>query len=129
MNVGITEVHLRLVDQGNVRAYASVLLGGEWVLRNLRIIRRADGTHFVSMPNEEVTVRCPTCHVTNRATANFCNQCGIELPACVDRQFRDQAFPVNARVRVNFEAIVLAEYTKVSAVPVLVSVPPINLRG
>lgn len=119
MNVPITEITLSVVQDGNVVGYGSITLGGEWAIRNIRVIRRTDGTVFVAMPSEETTARCAKCQLANRISAAFCNRCGGSLPPNTANRFRDLAFPVNKNVRSHVEMLILAEYARLSGTVVM----------
>lgn len=114
MNVEVTDVAIQLAQDGNVVAYGSITLGHEWALRKVRVIKRPDGSLFVAMPSEEETTRCPGCVFGNRLSALFCNRCGVKLPTTDVRRFRDLAFPVSPAVRESAEAVILAEYARLS---------------
>lgn len=105
--VEITAVELIQARDGNVCAYGQVTLGDEWIIRDMRVIERPDGSRFVAMPCEEFTEKCPKCRCVNRASSNYCNGCGTALTPQTLRRFRDLAFPVNARVRRRLEERIL----------------------
>ncbi len=60
--MNITEIRVKLVG-GNaerLRAFCSMTLDGDFVIRDLKVI---DGTNgpFVAMPSRKLTDRCPKC--------------------------------------------------------------------
>ncbi len=115
----ITEVRIRLLEgrRDRLRAYATITLASEFVVRDLRIIEGARGI-FVAMPSRRLADRCPRCGGKNHLRASFCNECGSRLPASrVPRDSTgrmrlhcDISHPVNRESRERMEAIVLARY-------------------
>ena len=76
----ITQVRVKLVT-GNrqLLAYADIVLDGCFIVRDLKLLSSRMGT-FVQMPNKRLTARCPQCLFKNHLMANYCNECGSELP-------------------------------------------------
>ncbi|MCK6455026.1 MAG: SpoVG family protein [Phycisphaerae bacterium] len=76
----ITEIRVRLVDGGaeRLRAFASITLDGDFVIRDLKIIDGVNG-YFVAMPSRKLAYRCPKCSHKNHLRARFCNECGAKL--------------------------------------------------
>jgi stage V sporulation protein G len=107
----ITEVRFKLVEShsggGNrLRAFCTVTLDDEFVVRDLRIIEGQNAC-FVAMPSRKLRDRCPRCGNKNHLRAKFCNECGLRLNenrAPRDREGRvklhsDVAHPLNAHCR------------------------------
>lgn len=104
----ITEIRIKLMDEPSerLRAFCSVTLDGQFVIRDLKIIEGTSGP-FVAMPSRKLTARCPGCRTKNHLRAQFCNQCGLKLKN--DRTPRDEdgraklyadiAHPINSRCR------------------------------
>src|SRR5262245_24194249 len=76
----ITEVRVRLVNGGaeRLRAFCSVTLDGDFVIRDLKVIDGTNG-HFVAMPSRKLAYRCGRCGNKNHLRAKFCNECGGKL--------------------------------------------------
>lgn len=115
----ITEVKIKLVEEGEdrLRAFCSITLDGEFVVRDLKIIQGGRG-NFVAMPSRKILERCPRCPGKNEARAKFCSNCGNPLPVTVQttegrpRLFADIAHPINAKCRDRIEAAVLAAFAE-----------------
>lgn len=122
----ITEVRIKLLDsrRDKLQAFASVTLGNEFVIRDLKIIGGAKG-YFVAMPSRKLADRCPRCGGKNHLRASFCNDCGGKLR--VDRAPKDErgrarlhadvAHPINQTCRdyLQGEIILAFEREKVRA--------------
>ena len=115
----ITEVRIKLVENGNerLRAFCSVTLDGDFVVRDLKVIDGANGP-FVAMPSRKLMDRCPRCSAKNHLRARFCNECGAkfnENRAPKDAQGRaklhaDVAHPINAACRERVQKAVVDAY-------------------
>lgn len=79
----ITEVRVSLRDDPKLKAFASITLDGEFVIRGLKIIAGKDGT-FVAMPSRKRK----------------------------DGQHQDVAHPINNNARNEMERVVLEEYER-----------------
>lgn len=118
----LTEIHIKLADShernDRIRAYVTVVVGAELVVRDLKIVETQGGRLLVCMPNRELRSACPTCHVKVGVRARYCPWCGSELPA--DRgwtdpkgrtnHFTDVCHPINAAVRADFDGQVIEAY-------------------
>jgi len=122
--VNITEVKVkRIEDKRNerLRAFCTVTIDGEFVVRDLKIIEGAKGT-FVAMPSRKLVDRCPSCGGKNHLRAKYCNDCGARLAdnrAERDEQGRaklhaDIAHPINSRCREELQRVVLQAYKEES---------------
>jgi stage V sporulation protein G len=118
--VNITEVKVkRTEDRRNerLRAFCTITINGEFVVRDLKIIEGAKGI-FVAMPSRKLVDRCPSCGGKNHLRAKYCNDCGARLAdnrAERDEQGRaklhaDIAHPINSRCREELQGVVLAAY-------------------
>ncbi len=125
----ITEVRVKLVAVKNdkLRAFCSITVDNDFVIRDLKVIEGSKGA-FVAMPSRKVTERCPRCNGKNHHRARFCNDCGTRLSfdgtGRVDggrdrardggghgqRFHTDIAHPINARCREAIQKRVLEVY-------------------
>lgn len=116
----ITEVRIKLVRNGGnerLRAFCSVTLDGDFVVRDLKVIDGVNGP-FVAMPSRKLMDRCQRCGSKNHLRARFCNECGNKLNesrAPKDAQGRaklhaDVAHPINAPCRERVQAAVVEAY-------------------
>jgi len=116
----ITEVYVKLVsgEGEKLRAFATVILNGCFVVRDIKVINGPGGL-FVSMPSRKLTIRCPNCRAKIELTSFYCSQCGCKLPAQVlprrpnsDRPklHADIAHPITPDCRKRLEQAVLAEF-------------------
>jgi stage V sporulation protein G len=104
----ITEVRVNLVSNKDTRlkAFCSVTMDNEFVVRDIKVIEGAGG-FFVAMPSRKMTDHCGKCGGKNHLRAKFCNNCGAKLPenrARKDFKGRmklhvDIAHPINAECR------------------------------
>ncbi|MCL5282318.1 MAG: SpoVG family protein [Planctomycetes bacterium] len=104
----ITEVRVRLVpDRGDrLKAFCSMTLDDEFVVRDIKVIEGEDG-YFVAMPSRKMSDHCARCRGKNHLGARFCSDCGTALP--VNRAEKDPrgkaklhadiAHPINTRCR------------------------------
>ncbi len=115
----ITEVRVKLVERSSerLRAFCSITLDGDFVIRDLKIIDGASGV-FVAMPSRKLSDRCTRCGNKNHLRAKFCNECGQKLNenrAPKDAQGRaklhaDVAHPINAACRERIQNAVVEAY-------------------
>jgi stage V sporulation protein G len=115
----ITEVRIKLVEKSTerLRAFCSVTLDGDFVVRDLKIIDGSSGP-FVAMPSRKLMDRCTRCSAKNHLRAKFCNECGQRLNenrAPKDSQGRaklhaDVAHPINAACRERIQKAVVQAY-------------------
>ena len=117
----ISEVRVKLIDRptDRLKAFCSVTLDGDFVIRDLKIIEGTSGM-FVAMPSRKLSDRCPKCRSKNHLRANHCNECGASLPR--DRVKRDAmgrtklhadiAHPINTACRERLQARVVEAYNE-----------------
>lgn len=115
----ITEVRIKLVERSSerLRAFCSVTLDGDFVIRDLKIIDGTNGV-FVAMPSRKLADRCPRCGSKNHLRAKHCNDCGARLNenrAPKDAQGRaklhaDVAHPINAACRERIQKAVVETF-------------------
>jgi stage V sporulation protein G len=115
----ITEVRIKLVmnPSERLRAFCSITLEGDFVIRDLKIIEGVNGV-FVAMPSRKLADRCPRCGCKNHLRARYCNECGLHLKenrAPKDVQGRaklhaDIAHPINAACRERIQQAVVEAY-------------------
>ncbi len=124
----ISEVRVKLVNnsQERLKAFCSITLENDFVIRDLKVIEGTNGT-FVAMPSRKLSDRCPGCSYKNHLRAHYCNECGKALDdARSDRAAKrsklhaDIAHPINAACRERVQDIVIKafeEELKVSKQP------------
>jgi len=78
----ITEVRVNLQDEEVLKAFVSITLDNEFVIRGLKIIQSADGHRFVAMPARRKK----------------------------DGTFQDIAHPINRETRDYLEEVIFAAY-------------------
>jgi len=127
--VEISEVKVKLMRNRSdrLKAFCSVTIDREFVIRDLKIIEGTKGM-FVAMPSRKITDRCPTCGSKNHLKAKYCNECGGRLDE--NRSSRDAdgraklhadiAHPINSACRERMQGKIVKAYEEelsVSAEP------------
>lgn len=115
----ISEVRIKLVENSKerLRAFCSITLDQDFVVRDLKIIDGSNGP-FVAMPSRKLADRCQQCGYKNHLRARFCNECGGRLKenrAPKDMQGRaklhaDVAHPINSACRDLIQKTVIEAY-------------------
>ena len=115
----VTEVKVKFVEanRDRLKAYCTMTLDGEFVVRDLKLIEGANGL-FVAMPSRKLADRCPSCGGKNHLRARFCNNCGGHLNesrAGTDREGRpklhaDIAHPINSICRERIQKAIEVAY-------------------
>ncbi len=117
----ITEVRVKLIDNKDERlkAFCSVTMDNEFVVRDIKIIEGSNG-YFVAMPSRKMSDHCEKCGGKNHLRAKYCNNCGARLPE--DRAKKDVkgrmklhadiAHPINAECRKKIQDKVTAAFEK-----------------
>jgi stage V sporulation protein G len=104
----ISEVRVKLVanQDDRLKAFCSMTLDNEFVVRDIKIIEGTGGL-FVAMPSRKMSDHCGKCGGKNHLRAKFCNHCGGKLPENRVKQdsdgrmklHADIAHPINASCR------------------------------
>ena len=115
----ISEVRVKLVENKDdrLKAFCSVTLDDEFVVRDIKIIEGAGG-YFVAMPSRKMSDHCEQCGQKNHLRARFCNGCGRPLQdnrAKKDFKGRtklhaDIAHPINAVCRQRLQQSVVEAF-------------------
>ncbi|MBM4016905.1 MAG: hypothetical protein FJ288_01040 [Planctomycetes bacterium] len=114
----VTNVTVKLSPStgDRLKAFSTMTLDGEFVVRDLKII---EGTHglFVAMPSRKLTDHCPKCGGKNHLRAKYCNDCGARLPEkrisdeeAQGKLHADIAHPINSDCRARLQEVVLQAY-------------------
>ena len=76
----ITEVRVKLVSNKDdrLKAFCSITMDSEFVVRDIKIIQGAKG-YFVAMPSRKMSDHCEKCGGKNHLRAKYCNNCGSSL--------------------------------------------------
>ena len=115
----VTEVKVKLVEanRDRLKAYCTMTLDGEFVVRDLKLIEGANRL-FVAMPSRKLSDHCPSCRGKNHLRARHCNNCGGRLDenrAGTDREGRpklhaDIAHPINSNCRERIQKAIEKAY-------------------
>lgn len=115
----VTEVKVKLVEtnRDRLKAYCTMTLDGQFVVRDLKLIEGSNGL-FVAMPSRKLADRCPSCSGKNHLRAHHCNNCGGRLDenrGGTDRDGRpklhaDIAHPINSGCRERIQKAIEAAY-------------------
>lgn len=115
----ISEVKVKLMGDRSdrLKAFCSVTIDREFVIRDLKIIEGTSGI-FVAMPSRKITDKCPKCGCKNHLRAKFCNECGGKLSdgrAGKDLDGRvklhaDIAHPINSGCRERMQKSIISAF-------------------
>jgi len=115
----ISEVRVKLVDNKDERlkAFCSMTLDNEFVVRDIKIIEGTNG-YFVAMPSRKMSDHCDKCGSKNHLRARYCNNCGATLSenrARKDAKGRmklhaDIAHPINAECSKKIQDTIIAAF-------------------
>ena len=115
----ISEVRVKLIQNKDdrLRAFCSVTMDNEFVVRDIKVIEGTNG-YFVAMPSRKMSDHCEKCGGKNHLRARFCNNCGATLSenrAKKDVKGRmklhaDIAHPINATCRQRIQEKVTAAF-------------------
>lgn len=83
--INITEVKIFPANEGKLKAYATMVISGAFIVRDMKIIQSDSGTMFVSMPSRRKK----------------------------DGTFKDVAHPLDQQTRNEIEDIIIKEFEKV----------------
>jgi stage V sporulation protein G len=117
----ITEVRVSLISNKDERlkAFCSITLDNEFVVRDIRIIEGAAGL-FAAMPSRKISDHCEKCGGKNHLRARFCNNCGASLPANRARRnargqtklHTDIAHAINSKCRSKIQQKVISAFNE-----------------
>jgi len=117
--VNVTEVRIKLADDPTerLRAFCSITIDNDFVIRDIKIIEGPNGT-FVAMPSRKLMDHCRRCSGKNHLRARHCNDCGTRLDegrAPMDERGRaklhaDVAHPITAECRESLQDRILAAF-------------------
>lgn len=115
----ITEIRIKLVKDTDdrLKAFCSMTLDGEFVIRDIKIIEGEKG-YFVAMPSRKMSDHCAKCGYKNHLRARFCNNCGASLPDSRGKRspqgrmklHADIAHPINIKCRQAIQQKVVAAF-------------------
>jgi stage V sporulation protein G len=115
----ITEVRVKLVrnKDDRLKAFCSITLDNEFVVRDIKIIEGTGG-HFVAMPSRKMSDHCEKCGGKNHLRARFCNNCGAKLPENRTKKdpkgrmklHADIAHPINTKCRQRIQEKVVSMF-------------------
>ena len=114
----VTNVSIKLSPQSGdrLKAFCTMTLDGEFVVRDLKIIEGTNGL-FVAMPSRKLTDHCPKCNGKNHLRAKFCNDCGGRMPEkrisdedVQGKLHADIAHPINSECRGRLQDVILDAY-------------------
>jgi stage V sporulation protein G len=115
----ITEVRVKLVSNKDdrLKAFCSITIDNEFVVRDIKIIKGAGG-FFVAMPSRKMSDHCEKCGGKNHLRAKYCNTCGAALQDNrAKKDFKgkmklhaDLAHPINVECRKRIQEKVTAAF-------------------
>ena len=115
----ISEVRVKLVrnKDDRLKAFCSVTMDGEFVVRDIKVIEGANG-HFVAMPSRKMSDHCDKCGGKNHLRAKYCNNCGASLQGNrMRKDFKgrmklhaDIAHPINIDCRKRIQEKVISAF-------------------
>ena len=114
----VTNVTVKLSPSSGdrLKAFCTMTLDGEFVVRDLKIIEGTNGL-FVAMPSRKLTDHCPKCGSKNHLRAKHCNDCGARLPEkrvsdeeAQGKLHADIAHPINSECRARLQEVILQAY-------------------
>ena len=115
----VSEVRVKLIENKDdrLKAFCSVTMDNEFVVRDIKIIEGTGG-YFVAMPSRKMSDHCDKCGGKNHLRAKFCNICGAALSGDRVRKdvkgrmklHADIAHPINAECRKKIQEKVVASF-------------------
>jgi stage V sporulation protein G len=115
----ISEVRVKLVanQDDRLKAFCSMTLDNEFVVRDIKIIEGTGGL-FVAMPSRKMSDHCSKCGGKNHLRAKFCSNCGGKLNEGRIKQdvqgrmklHADIAHPINASCRKKIQQAIVKAY-------------------
>lgn len=95
-------------------AYVSAVFFSSLVIHDIKVIQKANGQLFVSMPSRQVTDRCEECGRRNPLKAAYCQHCGFDQGQFMSDEpvqfYVDVVHPVNNDARLALEKAILDAY-------------------
>ena len=117
----ISDVKVRLMSNkdSRLKAFCSITLDQEFVVRDIKIIEGSDG-YFVAMPSRKMSDHCEKCGGKNHLRAKFCNNCGTNLQENRTRKkvrgkiklHADIAHPIQTDCRIRIQNKVIEAFHK-----------------
>lgn len=89
--INITEVKIFPANEGKLKAYATMVIGGSFIIRDMKIIQSDNGSMFCSMPSRRKK----------------------------DGTFKDVAHPLDQETRNYIEEMIIKEFEKVVGTVIL----------
>lgn len=89
--INITEVKIFPANEGKLKAYATMVISGTFIIRDMKIIQSDDGSMFVSMPSRRKK----------------------------DGTFKDVAHPLDQSTRNEIESVIIKEFEKVCGAAIM----------
>jgi stage V sporulation protein G len=115
----VSEVRVKLIENKDdrLKAFCSVTMDNEFVVRDIKVIEGTGG-YFVAMPSRKMSDHCDKCGGKNHLRAKFCNNCGAKLPEERVRKngkgrtklHADIAHPINSECRKKIQEKVVASF-------------------
>ena len=115
----ITGVRVTLVKSRDdrLKAYCSITLDNEFVVRDIKIIEGINGL-FIAMPSRKMSDHCAKCGGKNHLRAKFCNTCGAPLPDSRTKEeptgrsklHADISHPINVKCRQSMQQKIVAAF-------------------
>jgi len=117
----ITEVRVKLLgNRGDrLRAFCWIMIGGEFVVRDIKVIEGTNG-YFVAMPSRPMSDCCKKCGGKNHLKAKYCSSCGASLGSnrgkkdCKGRVklYVDIAHPIKSECRRQLQDSIITAFKK-----------------
>ena len=117
----ISEVRVKLIENKDdrLKAFCSLTLDDEFVIRDIKIIEGGGG-YFVAMPSRKMSDHCENCGGKNHLRAKYCNTCGQALQGNrAKKDFKgrtklhaDIAHPINAVCRQRIQRSVVEAFKR-----------------
>ena len=116
----ITEVDVKLhQSHDRLRAFCAVVFDDCFVVKDVKVLERSDGSLLLSMPDRELADRCPFCKSQTPYKYVRCGKCGAQLAP--DREPVDPdtgrtiryacvAYPLNMDYRREMERRIFSAY-------------------
>lgn len=115
----ISEVRVKLVSNQDdrLKAFCSMTLDNEFVVRDIKIIEGSGGL-FVAMPSRKMSDHCSKCGGKNHLRSKFCGNCGAKLSDNRMKQdiqgrmklHADIAHPINALCRKRIQDMIVTAF-------------------